>query len=40
MVVIPVAVEKIPSSQNKQKLGARKCPGDQKKSLVALPDAF
>jgi hypothetical protein len=40
MVITPVAVEKVPLSQNQQKLGGRKCLGDQEKSFVELPDAF
>jgi hypothetical protein len=35
-----VAVEKLPFSQNSQKLGDRKCLGGRSKSLVELPDTF
>jgi hypothetical protein len=40
LVVMPVAVEKLPFSQNSQKLGDRKCLGGRSKSFVELPDAF
>jgi hypothetical protein len=33
-------VEKLPFSQNSQKLGDRKCLGGRSKSFVELPDAF
>ena len=35
-----MAVEKLPFSQNKQKLGGRKCLGDQKKSFIGFPGAI
>jgi hypothetical protein len=40
LVITPVAVEKVGSSEKSQKSGDRKRPGDWEKSFVELPDAI